>query len=258
VTSALERRVRPRPAARYVHPKALATPAESGEHDANLDVAGEESPNYLAWIGDLIRPHLGESVLELGAGIGSITTLYESGRRVVASDLSPGCVRALRDRFANSPNVTVVQQDLRELGDDDDRFESIVMINVLEHIEDDADALAALRSLLSPGGRIVLYVPALNGLYGPWDRKVGHYRRYSKWRLREVAAEAGLEIIELRYVNALAIPAWIAFSRTNVEKTQGRSLSLWDRTGVPVSRALERRVRMPVGLNLLAVLRSAQ
>jgi SAM-dependent methyltransferase len=235
---------------------ALASPADAGEHDAHLDVAGEQSPNYLAWIADMIRPYLGQSVLELGAGIGSITWRYAEGRRVVASDLSADCVLALRERFADTPNVTVVQQDLRELGEDGDSFESIVMINVLEHIEDDAGVLAALPRLLSPGGTIVLYVPALNGLYGTWDRMVGHYRRYSKWRFREVASEAGLDIVELRYVNALAIAAWIAFSRTDVERTQSRSLSLWDRTGVPVSRALERRVRVPLGLNLLGVLRS--
>jgi hypothetical protein len=131
------------------------------------------------------------------------------------------------------------------------------MINVLEHIEDDSGVLAGLRPLLSPGGAIVLYVPALNGLYGRWDRKVGHYRRYSRWRLREVANEAGLDVVELRYVNALAIPAWIAFSRTDVDRTQGVSLSIWDRTGVPLSRAVERRIRVPFGLNLLAVLRGA-
>jgi hypothetical protein len=131
-----------------------------------------------------------------------------------------------------------------------------VMINVLEHIEDDVGALASLRSVLNPGGNVVLYVPALNGLYGAWDRKVGHFRRYSKWRMREIAAEAGLIVGELRYVNLLAIPAWMAFSRSNIETTVGSSLSIWDRVGVPAGRALESRVRVPVGLNLLALLRA--
>ena len=247
-------RLRPRPAARYRHPKALAAPAESGEHDANLDVAGESSPNYLRWIADLIEPRLGRSVLELGAGIGTVTELYAPGHQVLATDLSDECVEALRGRFRDAPGVSVANKDLRRLTDEAARFDSIVMINVLEHVEDDAGVLSELRALLSPGGNIVVYVPALNGLYGRWDRKVGHYRRYSRWRMREVAGEAGLAVAELRYVNALAIPAWIAFSRTDVERTQRGSLSLWDRTGVPLSRALEGRVRMPLGLNLLAVL----
>jgi SAM-dependent methyltransferase len=252
----LTQRFRPRPGVRYLHPRALSVPALAGEHDANLDVADEQSPNYLQWIADLIRPHLGHSVLELGAGIGSITELYADGRLVLATDLSFDCVLALRTRFAATGNVTVAQKDLRELTDAGNSYDSILMINVLEHIQDDAGVLAELGQLLAPGGKIVLYVPALNGLYGRWDRKVGHYRRYSKWRLREVADEAGLDVLELQYVNMLAIPAWIAFSRTNVDRTQSASLSIWDRTGVPIGRSLEQRFRVPLGLNLLAVLRA--
>ena len=130
------------------------------------------------------------------------------------------------------------------------------MLNVLEHIADDAGVLSALRAFLEPVGRLVVYVPALNVLYGQMDRKLGHYRRYSKWRFKEIAADAGLQIVTLRYVNALAIPAWIAFSHSNTDRTYGPSLSIWDRTGVPLSRAIEERVRVPVGLNLLAVLTS--
>jgi 2-polyprenyl-3-methyl-5-hydroxy-6-metoxy-1,4-benzoquinol methylase len=256
VTSALVQRVRRHPASGYVHPKALAAPADSGEHAAKLDVADENSPNYLAWIVDLMRPYLGHDVLEVGAGIGSITRLYAEGRRVVATDVSAECVAAMRDRFVDAPNISVRQLDLREGVDHAELFDSIVMINVLEHIEDDAATLALLTRRLKPGGNLIVYVPALNGLYGPWDRKVGHFRRYSKWRLRAIAAEAGTELAELRYVNVLAIPAWAAFSRTDVVKNQARSLSLWDRTGVPLSRAIEQRIRPPVGLNLLAVVRN--
>jgi SAM-dependent methyltransferase len=257
LTSPLLQRLRPRPASRYLHPKALAIPSESGQHDHRLDVAGENSPNYLRWIADLVTPYLGHSVLELGAGIGSITTLYADGREVLASDLSSECVVALRQRFTDRPNVTVAQKDLREIRDEGETFDSILMVNVLEHIEDDAGVLRQLPRLLRPNGKLVIYVPALNGLYGEWDRKVGHYRRYSRWRLREVAREASLEVDELRYVNALAIPAWVAFSGTNVDRTQAASLSVWDKTGVPLSRAIERHVRVPIGLNLLAVFRSA-
>jgi 2-polyprenyl-3-methyl-5-hydroxy-6-metoxy-1,4-benzoquinol methylase len=249
-------RWRPMPAARYIHPKAPNARETSGEHDANLEVPDELSQNYLTWIAELVEPHLGRSVLELGAGHGSITERYAAGHEVLATDLSDRCIAALRVRFAAWANVTVAQADLRDLQTDGRRFDSVLMINVLEHIEDDAAALAQLRELLAPGGTIVIYVPALNGLYGPWDRKVGHFRRYSRWRLRAVAAEAGLKVVELRYVNALAIPAWFAFSRTDVERTQAASLDIWDRTGVPLSRALEQRIRVPVGLNVLGVFRT--
>jgi 2-polyprenyl-3-methyl-5-hydroxy-6-metoxy-1,4-benzoquinol methylase len=244
------------PAARYTHPKALEAPAQNGAHDHGLDVLADSAPNYMRWIADMIEPYLGQKVLDLGAGIGAITARYAAGREVVACDRSDTCVAAMRRRFEAAPNATVIQGDLTELSDLDECFESVVMLNVLEHIEDDVGLLGSLRALLQPGGRIVIYVPALNALYGKMDRKLGHYRRYSKWRFKEIAAEAGLEIVDLRYVNALAIPAWLAFSRSNTDRTYGPSLSIWDRTGVPVSRAIEERVRLPFGLNMLAVFTS--
>ncbi|WP_196807232.1 class I SAM-dependent methyltransferase [Candidatus Solirubrobacter pratensis] len=247
------RRFNAPPAARYVHPHAV-TEVE-GEHDRALDIADEASPNYLTWIADLCRPALGARVLEVGAGFGAITMRYSEGRDVLATDISDECLAALHRRFDASPNVRVARLDIRE-PDPTERFDSALMVNVLEHIEDDAGALASLRRVVRPGGTIVLYVPALNGLYGVWDRKVGHFRRYSKWRVRGVAREAGLEVQELRYANILAIPAWFVFSRSKVETTIGQGLSLWDRTGVPLGRAIESRVPMPIGLNLLAVLRN--
>ncbi len=238
----------------YVHPKALDRPAETGQHDHNLDVADETAPNYLRWIAELIAPHLGQRVLEVGAGLGSITEIWAPGHEVVASDLSAPCVSALQARFAAWPNVTVMQDDVRQLSEAGERFDSIVMVNVLEHIEDDAGVLGSFADILRPHGTVVIYVPALNALYGPWDRRVGHFRRYSKWRLREVARAADLKVVEMRYVNLLAIPAWLAFSRTNIDTSAGSSLSIWDRVGVPAGRALERRVKVPIGLNVLAVL----
>jgi 2-polyprenyl-3-methyl-5-hydroxy-6-metoxy-1,4-benzoquinol methylase len=248
-----------RPAARYVHPKALRDVSGDGEHDEALEIASEAAPNYLRWIADLCGPYLGREVMDVGAGHGAITALFAEGRRVLATDLSDTCVAAMRQRFASAPNVEVRKADLRVLDPDQSgrRFDSIVLINVLEHIEDDAGTLAGLKRFLRPGGAVVLYVPALNGLYGPWDRKVGHFRRYSKWRLREVAAEAELELVELHYVNLLAIPAWLAFSRfgSRVDGDPGRSLSIWDRTGVPLGRLIESRLHPPLGLNLLCAAR---
>jgi SAM-dependent methyltransferase len=247
-------RLRPAPAARYIHPKAAHLVDHEGDHDADLDVSSENAPNYLAWIAELCDQHLGHRVLEVGAGLGAVTAHYENGHEVVANDVSPACAQALRDRFAGHGNVRVDDSDLRVLGLQE-QFDSVLMVNVLEHIPDDVEALRGLSQLLVPGGNIVVYVPALNGLYGPNDEKVGHYRRYSVWRLREVFREAGLDAVELRWVNLLAIPAWAAFSRGDVRPAQeiGKLLSLWDRTAVPAARFLEAHVRAPIGLNVLGV-----
>lgn len=242
--------LRPGPATRYVHPKAVGLQHEESDQDANLDVAEESAPNYLRWIVERCEPHLGRRVLEVGAGTGSVTAQYAPGREVLAIDVSDWCVAELQRRFASTPNVTVRQADLRQLSDEGLRFDSIVMLNVLEHIEDDVETLQRLQGLLEPDGRIVIYVPALNGLYGAWDRKVGHYRRYSPWRMREVLASAGLSEVEMRYMNALSVPAWWAFSHSNVERSTAGSMSLWDKTGIRLGRRIESIVRVPFGLNL--------
>jgi SAM-dependent methyltransferase len=243
---------KPSTAARYVHRRAGP---DDGDHDFSLDIASEASVNYLRWIGEVCEPYLGHRVLDLGAGHGVITQHVAPGREVVALDMSPSCVEAMRRRFESSSNVTVLQGDLRAL-DLDAGFDSITMFNVLEHIYDDSDVLRACIPHLNPGGTIVLYVPALNGLFTKWDRKVGHYRRYSKPRLRSVVEEAGLEVVELRYMNVLAIPAWLVSGQlSSGEAACESSLTLWDKTGTVVGRAIERRVRIPIGLNLFCVAR---
>jgi 2-polyprenyl-3-methyl-5-hydroxy-6-metoxy-1,4-benzoquinol methylase len=234
----------------YVHPRSCA---DSGQSDYSLDIADEPKSNYVKWIADLCAPHLGPSVLDVGAGHGAVTSHFAGDRNVTALDISPACAAALRARFIDTPQVRVVEGDLQAV--EGKHYHSIILINVLEHIHDDSGFLALLARHLTPGGKILIYVPALNGLYTAWDRKVGHYRRYSKRRLAGVAAEADLTVTELQYVNLLAIPAWLV-SGTLVDRPQRtiRSLSIWDRFAVPICRFVETWISPPLGLNLFCVL----
>jgi SAM-dependent methyltransferase len=240
------------PASRFVHPKARFADAE---HDYSLDIASDSTPNYLRWIADLCQPHLGRSVLDLGAGHGTVTQHLTAGRQVVALDRSDACIAAMETRFRDVANVRVVKGDIEEL-EIGEPFDSIVMINVLEHVFDDSGVLASLRPYLRPGGRVILYVPAHNLLYTAWDRKVGHFRRYSRQVLDDVIREAGLVPVSIRYVNLLSMMAW-PFSGKILASDQAvrQSLSLWDQVGTRLGRALESRVRVPTGLNLFCVAR---
>jgi SAM-dependent methyltransferase len=247
---------RGQPASRYVHPRA----GRNAEHDHGLEMADESSPNYHRWITELCRPFVGDRALEVGAGYGAVTRFLSEGvADYVATDTSPECLAALELRFRNSPNVSVRKLDV--LTDHlDGGFDAIILINVLEHLLDDAGILSSLSRHLAPQGKLIVYVPALNSLYGAWDDRVGHYRRYSKRRLERVMREAGLAVVESRYANLVAIPAWFAFSRLGIRNKQSaatatlsRDLQIWDRTAVPLTRWMERRVRPPVGLNVLGV-----
>ena len=214
----------------------------------NLDAA----TNYADWIVSLMAPYLGGRILEVGAGHGTFTSLLARYGPVTATELSERAVAVLRERFAGQEGVTVVPVDeLTDAG-----FDTAVMVNVLEHIDDDVGALRSLRDDLCPGGHLLIYSPAFNALYSDFDAAVGHYRRYTKPSLGRVLDDAGLEAVDIRYVNAVGARAWyLVATRLGRRPTEGWSTQLFDRGAVPVVRRLERRVRPPFGQSLLAVAR---
>jgi hypothetical protein len=136
----------------------------------------------------------------------------------------------------------------------DRRYDSIVMMNVLEHIEDDAAALTTLREALNPGGRLVVYVPAFMLLYSDFDRDIGHFRRYRKKPLRLLMEQSGYEVVDSRYVNSVGALGWFAYSRVLGRKPSDQlTVSACDRIVVPVVRRVETRISPPFGLSVLVV-----
>jgi SAM-dependent methyltransferase len=136
------------------------------------------------------------------------------------------------------------------------QFDTVICVNVLEHIEDDAVALAAMAAILSPGGVIVLLVPAFAALFGPIDRNLGHYRRYRRDEIARLARAAGLEIAKLHYMNVAGFVGWWVNARLLKRESQSdRQIAIFDRWMVPVLSALEGAIPPPFGQSLLAVLR---
>ena len=214
--------------------------------------------NYFAWQWRMVAPELGRRVLEVGCGMGNFTGLLLDRDAVIALDVEPDCILRLRERYPNRPNLHafVCDAGTAELAEAA-RFQpdSCVCLNVLEHIADDAAALRRMAAALTPGGAIVLLVPAFPSLYGPIDRNLGHFRRYTRRGIRKLAAETGLRLRKAHYVNWIGFFGWWANSHLFKKEAQSeRQIEIFDRWVVPLQSRVESVVPPPFGQSLLVVL----
>jgi SAM-dependent methyltransferase len=214
------------------------------------------APRYRQWEYDLVAPFLGRTVLEVGSGLGYFAEKLAEGGfdRLVLSDPDAGCLARLRETYAGRADVEVAELSLPGRIDIGKPLESVVAMNVLEHIEDDVQALRDLAAIVTRGGRIVLWVPAYMQLYGDFDRNVGHFRRYTPDTIRAAVERAGLVTRHVRPVNFLGgIAWWIAVRRGGAGRPDPRLVWLYDNVVVPTSRTVERVVRPPFGQSVLCV-----
>lgn len=220
------------------------------------------APAYFEWQAGLILPRLGRRVVDVGCGIGSFTRLLLDRDAVIAVDRDPDCIERLKARYASICSLHAVVADVTEA--DFLRVAAFepdccVCLNVLEHIEDDVDALRRMASVLAPGGVIALMVPAFGCLYGPIDRNVGHCRRYTRSSLRRTAAAAGLAVRSIRYMNVPGFFGWWANAHLfRREEQSAAQIRLFDRYIVPLASRLEQMAPPPFGQSLVAVLAKIQ
>jgi glycosyltransferase involved in cell wall biosynthesis len=182
------------------------------------------------WMADTIRPWVGKRVLELGAGIGNMTQHLSRSRKLyVATDLDEEHLARLRVRFQNRPNLACARCDLCDRADfaalfnrdetgalcnrgdsaaGGGGFDTVVCLNVLEHVKDDLEGLRNIRSALAPGGRAIVLVPQDQSIYGSLDKVLGHYRRYSASELHERMEQAGLRVERMLEFNRITRPGW--------------------------------------------------
>lgn len=229
----------------------------AGDEALENHLGGDEAKNYRQYEFDMVAPYVGRSLLEIGSGLGHFAEQFLPRLdRLVVSDFDPYCVGRLRERFADRDDVGVLQFALPTGIPLADKVDTVVMMNVLEHIADDAEALRSLARVTSPGGRIVIWVPGYMQLYGDFDRKVGHVTRYTPATLRRTVTAAGLDIEVLKPINFLGgIAWWLAVRRGGVGYPDPRLVKIYDRTVVPMTRLIERFVRPPFGQTVFCVAR---
>jgi SAM-dependent methyltransferase len=218
----------------------------------------QEARRYNNHVFGLVRQFIGSRVLEVGAGIGTITSrLVEIADTVVGIEPNPNCVARIQGAMGDHPRFTLrtchfEDCDPAELASH--RFDSVLCVNVLEHIADDVGSLKAFKEILAPGGRVVVFVPAVQAAYGPLDAELGHHRRYSKRTLGGAFADAGLEMLRLRYTNPIGLAGWMY--NAHISKSTMHSVEqvrLFETLIAPWALPLERLVPPPIGLSLVAV-----
>lgn len=214
--------------------------------------------NYFEWQAKLAMAPLGRRVVEVGCGIGNFTRMIADRDLVIGVDIEAACIAEHKLRFAGQTNVRsllldAMSPDFHNLKQDSP--DSIVCLNVLEHIEDDLGTLKAFASVLPKGGKAVLIVPAFMALYGPIDKYLGHYRRYTCASFAATANAAGFDAPVLRYMNTIGFFGWWANAKIlkRTEQSEGQ-IELFDKHIVPLLEKIEGAISPPFGQSVFAVL----
>jgi SAM-dependent methyltransferase len=218
--------------------------------------------NWKSYLRDRIRPYLGERVLEVGAGIGGTTRLLVSDRQAqwVCLEPDPSLAAQLSDAIGAGalPDVCSVRTGV--LGDlpADEKFDSIIYIDVLEHIEADAEELTLAADHAKPGGHVIVLSPAHQWLFSEFDESLGHFRRYSAGTLRRAAPES-LIVEKIEYMDSIGVIASGA-NRLLLRKSMPGTaqIAFWDRIMVPVSRVIDPLFGHRLGKSILAVWKRAR
>jgi SAM-dependent methyltransferase len=217
--------------------------------------------HFNRWLFDTIRPHCKGHVLEVGSGIGNISKLFlENKILLTASDLRQEYCHLLQEQFGNHPylkgiaSIDLVAPDFTQRYNSLlQKFDTVVALNVVEHIEDDRQAIHNCTQLLKPGGQLVILVPAYQVLYNLFDEELGHYRRYTGRSLRALQEAEGLEIIHQQYFNVTGIAGWIVnggiFRKRLIPRKQ---LQIFDKL-IPLIKFADRITFHSVGLSVIAV-----
>lgn len=184
---------------------------------------------YSEWMYHKYEMFVGKSVFDVGAGTGRMVSYYiDKCERVVATDIFQSQVEYMNKYYGNYPNFKAVLFDIMidDIAIYKESFDTVMCINVLEHLENDALAIQKMKELLCEGGNLILFVPAFQKLYCQMDRNVSHYRRYDKGVLRKLAEKSDMEIVFNGYFNALGILPYYLKGRCRMKEGESFSTSL--------------------------------
>ena len=216
--------------------------------------------NYHKWILAEFRPFLGRNVIEVGAGTGDFSALLLGEQIDKLSLVEPSEMFDHLSQNIASDSISIaffrnIFADVVGRFEGSEAPDTIIYINVLEHIEDDSHELRLIYECLRPGGNALIFVPALPSLYGEFDRQIGHFRRYIKKDLSVLARTAGFTVVKAKYFDFVGmIPWFIKYKVLKSSTLESGLIKLYDNIAVPVNKVAESLITPPVGKNLLFVL----
>ena len=212
------------------------------------------APRFNAWMADTIRPYCGTQVLEIGSGVGNLTQKLIPRRKYVVSDINPLYLDMLARLRIDRPYLSAKYTDVTDLASfPAGEFDTVICLNVVEHVDDDAGALRNLRTVLRDGGRAIVLVPQGQWNFGTLDEVLGHKRRYDQAGLRGLAEGCGFEVHALLEFNRVGTIAWFLNGKILRRRTFGLFQVLLLNALTPLLRLLDGVLPLPP-LSLIAVL----
>jgi SAM-dependent methyltransferase len=229
---------------------------QSDDYRGDELVATAFARGYNRWIMKFLRAHLGRVIVEVGAGTGSYTRelLSAAPERMIAIEPSGYLFPQLERTLGSQQGVELHHATLPAVaGQLLGQADSVVYVNVLEHIADDATEVRQAARVLKPGGALCIFVPALPWLSSRFDREVGHHRRYSREQLVRLVETAGLRVVDARYFDMLGIAIWFVAMRLLGMRMGAGRVRTYDMLIVPAARILDKLFGPPIGKSLIVV-----
>jgi len=232
--------------------------AASGSRAQDLWLASlSSSSSFTRWIVNEISPWLGKRILEVGCGIGTFTVeLARGAEEVISLDKDSFYAEDAARRVAEYPHVKVICSDARDLNWLNNRkFDTVVLLDVLEHVENDVALIEVLASKMASKGHLIVKVPAMPSLYSPLDAAIGHCRRYDFDALQSVLRSADLEVVRIWSFNAIALFGWWWNGRVRKRSFPAQEhLKLFNFL-LPIIHPVDKVARVFGGISIIAIAR---
>jgi len=213
-----------------------------------------DAPNYQNWLASMAEPFLGTNPLEIGGGNGNYADIWlkHGFQKLTLNEADDRRLALLHEKFAPNDGIKIL--DVKDLALASKQYSSCSSFNVLEHVKDDRELIKSMSTWVKDGGYVFILVPAFPFAYSNFDKRIGHYRRYTKKSLALAMQSSGLKLVDVRYVNPLGLVAWFVMMKLfRGSPNSGIALDIWDKIFIPVTRRIEQYVRMPFGQSCIGV-----